>query len=127
MIDSIIAGIDGTTINGVGATTLGQFAALIEQSSLVLAVDTAPTQICQALDIPAVILMGAGNPLWNGPVPGEAMLMLQEWDNDNPRPEICDWASGACNGPNCTTRLEDVTVTQVLDSVDDLLVRIQTS
>ena len=32
-----------------GETTLGQLAALISLSSLVVAVDTAPTQICQAL------------------------------------------------------------------------------
>ena len=104
-----------------GETSLGQFAAIIEAAYLVLAVDASPTQICQALDVPAVVLMGAGNPAWNGPVAGERMIMLQEWDNDDPRPEICDWSSGACNGPNCSTRLEDISVTHVLENVDQLL------
>ncbi|NND03763.1 MAG: hypothetical protein HKN91_13350, partial [Acidimicrobiia bacterium] len=123
LAESIVSGIEGPAFVAAGETTLGQFAALIEQSDLVLAVDTAPTQICQALGIPAVVLMGAGTLAWNGPVGSEPMTMLQEWDNDNPRPELCDWASGACNGPRCSSRLEDISVTQVLDSVDELLNR----
>ncbi len=116
----IAADFDERVIVAAGETSLGQFAALIEASDLVLAIDAAPTQICQALDVPAVIMMGAGNPAWNGPVPSEPMIMLQEWDNDNPRPEVCEWAKGACNGPLCKSRLEDISVTQVLDSIDDL-------
>ena len=125
LAERILAGVDPThrdrVLDATGATSLGQFAAMIGAADLVVAVDAAPTQICQALDVPAVVLMGAGNPAWNGPVAGERMVMLQEWDNDDPRPEICDWSSGACNGPNCSTRLEDITVTQVLDNVDRLL------
>ena len=120
LAERIAAGIDGRVLNAAGETSLSQFAALIDQADMVLSVDASPTQICQARDKPAVILMGAGNPAWNGPVGDEPMRMLQEWDNDNPRPEICDWAAGACNGPQCTTRLEDISVTQVIESVDDL-------
>lgn len=112
----------GRVLTATGETTLGQYSALIGAADLVVAIDAAPTQVCQALDKPAVIMMGAGNPAWNGPVPGEPMVMLQEWDNDNPRPEICQWAAGACNGPQCSSRLEDITVEQVLRSVDEVLV-----
>ena len=119
--EKIVANIDGPAFIAAGETTLGQFAALIEASDLVLAVDTAPTQVCQALAVPAVVMMALGNPVWNGPVAGEPIVMLQEWDNDNPRPELCRWASGACNGPMCSSRLEDISVTQVLGSVEDLL------
>lgn len=121
MAERIAGRIHGQAPVAAGETTLGQFAALIEQSNLVVAVDTAPTQVCQALGIPAVVMMGDGNPAWNGPVASEPMVMLQEWDPDNPRPEVCDWASGACNGPMCRSRLEGISVTQVLDSVEDLL------
>jgi ADP-heptose:LPS heptosyltransferase len=125
LADRIVEGVHpenrDRVLDATGETSLTQFAAIIGASDLVLAVDASPTQICQALDVPAVVLMGAGNQAWNGPVPGERMTMLQEWDNDNPRPEICDWASGACNGPNCSTRLEEISVTQVLDNVEQLL------
>ncbi len=121
LVEKIAAGIDGPVLIAAGETNLTQFASLIEQADMVLSVDASPTQICQALRKPAVVIMGAGNPLWNGPVGDEPMRMLQEWDNDNPRPEVCDWAAGACNGPRCTSRLEDISVTQVLASVDDLL------
>jgi ADP-heptose:LPS heptosyltransferase len=125
LADRISAGVGsdrGKVVIATGATTLPRFAALIECSDLVLAIDASPTQICQALGVPAVVMMGAGNPAWNGPLPGEPMLMLQEWDNDNPRPELCQWSAGACNGPLCSSRLEDISVDQVLASAEQLLV-----
>lgn len=121
MAERIAGEIKGPVIVAAGETGLSEYAALLAEADLVIGVDSAPTQVCQALDVPAVIMMGAGNPTWNGPVAGERMVMLQEWDNDNPRPEVCDWASGACNGPQCSSRLEDISVTQVLDSVEQLL------
>lgn len=121
LADKIADGVDGKVLVAAGDTDLGQFAAMIGKSDLVLAIDASPTQICQALRVPAVIMMGAGNPAWNGPVGDEPMVMLQEWDNDDPRPELCKWADGACNSSLCTSRLEDISVTQVLDSVEVVL------
>lgn len=121
LAESIATGIESRVISAVGETSLSHFVALIEASDLVLSVDAAPTQVCQALDVPAVVMMGAGNPAWNGPVADEPMVMLQTWDNDDPRPEICDWASGACNGPNCRSRLEGISVDLVLDSVSEVM------
>lgn len=118
LAEKIAAGVQGSVLIAAGQTDLGQFTAMIEASDLVLAIDAAPTQICQALDVPAVVMMGAGNPAWNGPLPGEPMVMLQEWDNDNPREEVCRWSDGACNGPQCTSRLEDISVSQVMSSVN---------
>lgn len=118
LAQKIADGIDGRVLIAAGETSLSQFSAMIDASDLVLSVDASPTQICQALDKPAVVMMGAGNPLWNGPVGDEPMVMLQEWDNDDPRPEICNYAAGACNDSRCTTRLEGITVEQVVSSVD---------
>ena len=89
-------------------TTLPQLAALLSQAQLVISVDTAPTQICQALKVPSVILMGAGNPVWNGPLPGEPMIMLQDWDSSEEGTQLCDFAAGACHGLNCRSRLINI-------------------
>ncbi len=121
LAQKIADGADGRVLVAAGDTSLGQFAAMIGLSDLVMAIDASPTQICQALRVPAVIMMGAGNPSWNGPVGSEPMVMLQEWDNDDPRPELCKWADGACNSTLCTSRLEDISVEQVLDSVEVVL------
>jgi ADP-heptose:LPS heptosyltransferase len=123
MTQQIVDEVGGPCFNAAGETTLGQFAALISLSTLVVAVDTAPTQICQALKIPSVIMMGDGTISWNGPIEGEPMVMLQVLDPDRPD-EICRWSEGACNGPQCTSRLEGITVRAVLESIDHILSRI---
>ena len=120
MAQELVDGVDGRCVNSAGETTLGQLAALISLSSLVVAVDTAPTQICQALKIPAVIMMGDGTMSWNGPIDGEPMVMLQELDPNRPE-EICRWSDGACNGPQCTSRLEGIDVNTVIESAVDVL------
>jgi ADP-heptose:LPS heptosyltransferase len=115
MAQDIVDGVSGRCFNSAGETTLGQLAALISLSFLVVAVDTAPTQICQALKTPAVVMMGDGTMSWNGPIEGEPMVMLQELDPNRPE-EICRWSDGACNGPQCTSRLEGIDVGTVIES-----------
>lgn len=121
MADRIVQGIpDDRCVNAAGETTLGQFSAFVSIASLVVAVDTAPTQICQALNIPAVIMMGDGTLSWNGPIGDEPMIMLQELDPDRP-PEVCRWEDGACNGPLCTSRLTGISAAAVLESTEVVL------
>ena len=107
-------------INAVGHTTLEQFAAIIAEATLVTAVDTAPTQFCQALNKKSVILMGAGTMSWNGPLAHEPMIMLQRFV-ERPGPPLCDYAAGACNGPNCQSDLERITLELVMRSIDKLI------
>jgi ADP-heptose:LPS heptosyltransferase len=113
--------LNGRAIVAAGETSLRQFAALLSLAGLVVAVDTAPTQICQALSIPAVVLMGAGNPAWNGPLPGEPMIMLQRWDPADEATMRCDFAAGACHGPHCRSRLLGITVADVLQAARQIL------
>jgi ADP-heptose:LPS heptosyltransferase len=121
LAQQIAQGLDTPPIIAAGRTTLRQFAALLARTSLVVAVDTAPTQICQALHIPSVILMGAGNPAWNGPLPGEPMVMLQNWDQADEKTMRCDFAAGTCHGPHCRSRLLGITVHDVLAAADPFL------
>lgn len=121
MAGQIVQGVAGNRcLNAAGETTLGQFSAFVAMASLVVAVDTAPTQICQAMKIPAVIMMGDGTISWNGPIDDEPMVMLQELDPDRP-PEICRWEDGACNGPMCTSRLTGISADTVLESTEVVL------
>lgn len=120
MCQEIVDGVAGRCVNAAGETSLATFSALISEAHLVVAVDTAPTQVCQALGVPSVIMMGDGTVSWNGPIGEEPMIMLQELDPDRP-PEICRWEDGACNGPLCTSRLTGITVDDVLESVSVVL------
>lgn len=121
MTEQIVQGVPGgRCLNSAGETTLGQFSAFVSLASLVVAVDTAPTQICQAMNIPAVIMMGDGTMSWNGPIGDEPMIMLQELDPNRP-PEICSWEDGACNGPKCTSRLTGISEDVVLESTEVVL------
>ncbi|MCB0018272.1 MAG: glycosyltransferase family 9 protein [Anaerolineales bacterium] len=116
----VVAAMRHTPINAAGRTTLDQFAAIIDKATLVTAVDTAPTQFCQALNKKSVIMMGAGTVSWNGPLPGEPMIMLQRFV-ERPGPPLCDYAAGACNGPQCQSDLERITLELVMRSIDKLL------
>jgi ADP-heptose:LPS heptosyltransferase len=117
----IAQGVDQPPIIAAGRTTLRQFAALLARTSLVVAVDTAPTQICQALQIPSVILMGAGNPAWNGPLPGEPMVMLQNWDPADEKTMHCNFAAGTCHTPHCRSRLLGISVADALSAAATFL------
>jgi heptosyltransferase-1 len=118
---AIDRGLRERAVIAAGETTLRQFAALLQRAALVVAVDTAPTQICQAFGIPAVILMGAGNPAWNGPLPGEPMVMLQRWDPADEKSLRCDFAAGACHGPNCRSRLGEISVGEALRAAEQMM------
>ena len=123
LADRIAGSLSGRrVVSAVGETTLGQYAALIDAGRR-----GAGHRRCTDPGVPGPRRAGrhhdgAGNPAWNGPVPGERMLMLQEWDKRQSSSRgVSGGGNGACNGPLCQSRLEDVTVTQVLESVEELV------
>lgn len=108
-------------IDATSKTTLRQFAAILSMADMVVSVDTAPTQICQALRVPAVVMVGEGNAVWNSPLGDEPMVMLHNWDPEREENLQCDFAAGACNGPRCSSRLVDITTRKVLGAIEELM------
>jgi hypothetical protein len=51
------------------------------------------------------------------------MVMLQRWNPAEEGAMRCDFAAGACHGPNCRSRLGGITVEAVLRAADTLLSR----
>jgi heptosyltransferase I len=121
MVERIAQELDVPPIIAAGETTLLHFAALLKKAMAVISVDTAPTQICQALKKPAVILMGAGNPAWNGPLAGEPMIMLQKLSQQENAVEFCNWSAGFCHSSLCSSRLKNISVSDVLLALERVL------
>lgn len=118
--EEIAEGMEHEPIILAGQTTPLQFAAILNRSALVVSVDALPTQICQALETPAVVLMGAGNKMWNGPLGDEPMIMLQEWNPAEEGTQPCDFAAGFCHGSLCRSRLAEITVEDVLIAAESI-------
>lgn len=109
-------------IISVGATSLMQFAALLGRADLVIAVDTAPTQICMALDTPAIIIKAEDDDaIWNNPLAGERMKIVYGTDPERGDWDRCDFAAGACNGPQCRSRMMDLTPEGVVKMAESFL------
>jgi ADP-heptose:LPS heptosyltransferase len=121
LAETIAKGLRQQPIIAAGASNLRQFAALLSQARLVTAVDTAPTQICLALKVPAVVLKGESNAVWNSPLPGEQLVFLHNWDPHREENLRCDFAAGACNGSLCRSRLGDITPGDVLQKAESLI------
>jgi heptosyltransferase-2 len=121
LAEKIAGGMQSEAIIAAGETSLRQFAALLGRADLVAAVDTAPTQICLALETPTVILKGEGNAIWNSALPGERLEFLHYWRPDQEENLHCDFAAGACNGPQCSSRLVGISPQDVLEKVDEFL------
>lgn len=121
LAEQIARGMTVPPLIAAGETTLLQFAALLQKATAVVSVDTSPTQICQALKKPAVILMGAGNILWNGPLAGEPMIMLQKLTAEENHVEHCDFGAGICHHPYCESRLQNIQVQDVILALEEIL------
>ncbi len=121
LAERIARGMKQDAIVAAGKTTMRQFAALLGRADLVTAVDTAPTQICLALNTPAVVLKGEGNAIWNSALPGERLTLLHYWQPNQEEDLHCDFAAGACNGPQCRSRLVGITLDEVMESVAKLM------
>lgn len=116
--ERIAQGMEVPPLIATGETTLIQFAALLERARAVISIDTSPTQICQALKKPSVILMGAGNPAWNGPLAGEPMIMLQKLCPNENKVEHCNFAAGICHTDFCESRLRNISVADVITALE---------
>jgi len=115
----------------VGATSVRGFLALVGRASLVVATDSAITQVALAQRVPAVILFGMESREANGPIAGQGedyVLMLQHWDGhtrqqeSNPR---CRYRAGSCHSADCRPNpsIDSISPDEVLRGVDRVLGR----
>lgn len=118
----IASKIAGSVINAAGHTTLPHFAALLNEATLVVSVDTAPTQICQALNKSAVILMGAGNVVWKGNEHHPNVIILQDDETADDENPLCQWHAGTCHTEFCSSSLANIKLRQALRAADTLLI-----
>ena len=121
LTETIARNIAGRVINAAGTTNLPQFAALLNRANLVISVDTAPTQICQALNIPAVILMGAGNKTWTSQEPEQNIIILQDEETADDEMTLCNFGAGTCHNSFCRSRLAGIQLRRVLHAAEKLL------
>ncbi len=71
----------GSDISGVfnmaGETTLGEFFALVERASVLVANDSGAPHVAGSLGTPAVVLFGSTSPKWTKPL-GERVMVVRE-------------------------------------------------
>ncbi|HEX5132967.1 MAG TPA: lipopolysaccharide heptosyltransferase II [Candidatus Krumholzibacteria bacterium] len=89
----IAAGITGV-VDVCGRTGLGEFFALAERASVLVANDSGAPHVSAALGTPTVVLFGSTSPAWTAPR-GPAVRVLQHVVHCNP-----------CFGRTCPTALE---------------------
>ncbi len=77
-----------------GATTMGEFFALIERANVLLANDSGAAHVAGSLKTPAVVVFGSTSPRWTAPL-GDAVAIARE-------PVPCS----PCFLKKCPTRLE---------------------
>ncbi len=123
MAEQIAREMDVPPIIASGETTLIQLAAILEKATAVISVDTSPTQICQALKKPSVVLMGAGIPAWNGPLSGEPMILLQKLDSTENIVEHWNFSAGICHSSCCCSRLTNIRVEDVLEALEHVIIQ----
>lgn len=81
-------------VNVAGRTTLGEFFALIEGASVVLANDSGAPHVAASLGVPVVVLFGSTSPEWTAPL-GDRVEVMQHKVHCNP-----------CFRRTCPTQLE---------------------
>jgi len=103
VLDEFIAGADFPFLNCVGKTSLPDFVALLSQVDLVVAGDSAPIHIADALGTAVVVLMGPTSPSRSGPYRQRANYLRA-----NVNCEPC--RKKRCSHPRCITeiKVEDV-------------------
>jgi heptosyltransferase-2 len=81
-------------VNLAGRTTLGEFFALVEGASVVLANDSGAPHVAASLGVPVTVLFGSTSPAWTAPV-GDRVEVMQYKVHCNP-----------CFRRTCPTQLE---------------------
>ena len=113
----IAQNIAGPVINAAGHTDIPRFATLLNAATMVIAVDTAPTQICQALNKTAVILMGSGNMTWLGKEFPANLTILQDNETADAHNPHCQFGAGTCHSQFCSSNLANIQLGHVMRAV----------
>lgn len=113
-----------------GRTTLPQLLEVVARSALVVATDSALTQVALAQGVPSVILFGIEPQLHNGPLASERHLMdvIQHWDGPDLAPDPnphCRFYKSYCHSQHCreNSSLAQTTADEVMDHIMATLVR----
>jgi ADP-heptose:LPS heptosyltransferase len=117
-----------------GLTTLPMLFHIISRSALVIAADSALTQIAIAQGTPSVILFGIEPQVRNGPLPEEVGLMesVQYWEGPGraPTPNAhCLFGHSQCHTANCreNSSFERITADEVYERAALVLERVRQS
>ena len=117
-----------------GLTTLPMLFHIISRSALVVAADSALTQVAIAQRVPSVILFGIEPQVRNGPLPEDADLMeaVQYWEGPGraptPNPH-CLFGQSQCHTSNCreNSSFARITAEEVCERADLILGRVRRS
>jgi heptosyltransferase-3 len=113
-----------------GRTSLPELLEVVRRASLVIATDSALTQIALAQRVPSVIMFGIEPCVDNGPleVDGDTMEVIQHWEGwdlaPSPNPN-CRFVGSYCHSNHCreNSSLAATTVDEVLNRVARVLDR----
>jgi heptosyltransferase II len=84
----------GNVVNLTGVTSLGEFFAVVEGASVVVANDSGAPHVAASLGVPTVVLFGSTSPEWTAPL-GDNVQVVQHKVHCNP-----------CFRRTCPTQLE---------------------
>jgi ADP-heptose:LPS heptosyltransferase len=117
-----------------GRTTLPELFEVVRRSDLVVATDSALTQVALAQRVPAVIMFGIEPVEPNGPLPEERALMdvIQHWEGPGKAPTPnphCAFYSSFCHSEHCreNSSLAQMTAEEILEHIDATLTRARAS
>jgi ADP-heptose:LPS heptosyltransferase len=123
-----ISALTSVPVSLQGLTTLPMLFHIVARASLVVASDSAITQVAIAQRVPSVILFGIEPEVRNGPLPSEAHLMetIQYWEGPGlaPQPNThCLFGQSHCHTGHCreNSSFQRITPREVCDRVDRLL------
>lgn len=114
-----------------GKTTLPMLFHIVARASLVVAADSAMTQIAMAQGTPAIIMFGIEPKVRNGPLPEEAGRMeeIQHWEGPGlaptPNPH-CRFGQSHCHSEHCceNSSLQQIAPAEVCERADRILERV---
>lgn len=101
------------TLNLIGETSLEQLIALIRKSRIVVANDSGPMHLANALDVPVVGIFGSGDTVRTRPYLMEKARIIE-----SPAMDCKPCYKPICNVPSC---MEEITVDRVWKAVEELL------
>ena len=82
---------DARVINATGKTSIMQFAALVQQLTCLVCVNSAASQIALAMRTPVVNLVGYENPVWTAPLASEPMTIVRGCDDSTAKESWCPY------------------------------------